>query len=98
MPIQLLDADEQYAAIMQEEDKCDKALSFLREEAKNLVNLKKLLERCHDDHGYELLIPKMIECTNHIRKSNLINFGNQFGLLDFKMKRYFKRLLKELKL
>lgn len=98
MPIELLDPDEQYAAILKKDDKCEKALAFLRKEAKNFVRLKHLLERCHDDHGYELLIPKMIECTHHIRKENLKSLENQLGLFDFKMKRYFRRLMKELKL
>ena len=98
MPIELLNPDERYKTILKDNDKCDKAISFLREEANNIVSLKHLLERCHDEHSYEILIPKMIECTYYIRKANLINLENQFSLFDFKMKKYFRRLLKELKL
>lgn len=69
---------------------------FLNQEATNVILLKTLIDQCTDDTSYNSNLPLMSQCIQHIRTSKLFNVKEQFGFFEFKKKKYFDKLLKNL--
>ena len=91
-----MDPDYEYAKILAEPDKCEKAISFLRKEAKSLAKLKLLLDNCKTSTDYKFVKNEMLECVDHIRTSKIECLEDQFGFFDFRGKLYFKMLIEDL--
>ena len=94
MSKRFFDPDSEYSELLKYDDK-SKALSFLRVEADNFINLKHMLEECKDDEDYDILLPQMLEAVGHIRTTKLGYLRKQFCFFSFRAKRYLKRLLEE---
>lgn len=94
MTKRFFDPDSEYSKLLEDPDK-GPALSFLRREANNFINLKHLLASCKNDEDYGILLPQMLEATSHIRSTKLGCLRRQFCFFNFTARKYLKKLLEE---
>lgn len=76
----------------------DQIIGFLRKEANSLCKLRILIKQCVDDTSYDYNFSLMEEEINNIRTNKLLLLRDQFGIFDFKEKKYFHKLLTDLHL
>lgn len=69
---------------------------FLNHEAKSVIIVKSLLDQCLNDELYNSKFSLMSQYIPNIRVDKLLNVKEQFGFFEFKKRKYFNKLLKDL--
>ena len=95
MIVQMFDPDREYARLLDDPDK-SKAVRFLSQEAACFISIKSMIDSCRDDADYERLLPTMVEVSGHIRSSIFKSLKHQYGILEWRKKRYLNKLFKSL--
>ena len=96
MVVQMFDPDREYARLLNDPDK-SKAVRFLSIEAACYASIKSMIDNCHTDTEYNDMLPKLVEISGHIRSDIFRSLKNQYGILEWRKRKYINRLLNSLK-
>ena len=85
-------ADEQYQYILDHPGNKAKVVQFFTDEAKNFVNIKKIIDNCKSDEEFESRLYDLVRMASMVRTSKLPLMRENYGLFQLRQKRYFDRL------
>ena len=87
-------ADEQYKYILDHPGEKSKVVQFFTDEAKNFVNIKKIIDSCKSDEEFESRLHDLIGMADLVRTSKLPLMRENYGIFQLRQKRFFDRLRK----
>ena len=85
-------ADKQYNHILDHPGDKSKVIQFFTDEAKNFVNIKKIIDSCKSDEEFESRLYELVGMANFVRTSKLPLMRENYGLFQLRQKRYFDKL------
>lgn len=87
-------ADEKYQYILDHPRDKAQVIQFFTDEAKNFVDIKKIIDNCKSDEEFENRLPDIIRLANFVRASKLPLMREHYGIFQLRQKRFFDRFNK----